>query len=140
MTIQSIAVAAHIFSAVIYAVIIGYAAATLPKIKHAYNSETQVLLGVLLLLIIGLGSAFITSLALWFIDIGEGQAATMTNILWMAFNWMNAIAIILFITITRVFLLWRPVPCHDAPSGCPRLVELKLHQENIHDRKRRNYA
>jgi len=124
MTLQMVAIAAHLFSAIIYLMILVYAASTLPHIKRAYNQQTRILLALLMLLIIGLSAAFITSLALWFIDIGSGQAATLTNVLWMMFNWLNAITVCVFIAMARMFLLWRPVPCHDAPIGCPRLNTL----------------
>ena len=125
INLQQVAVAAHLFSAVIYSGIFVFAAVTLLSVKKATNLVVRNTLGSLLLLIIGLSAAFITSLMVWLHDVGGGQIATYTNVLWMMFNWVNAVTIASFIAATRVFLLWHPIPCADAPGGCPRLVELQ---------------
>jgi len=109
--------------AVVYIGLMGYAADTLTYIHRAKNTLIRSYARLFLLATAMLCGVFAVIQSAWVYAEGYTFWPEPLDILWLMFDYTNAIAYALFISAVRVFLLWEPSGCIDAPHDCQHLTK-----------------
>ena len=106
--------------AVIYLALMMYAADVLRIVHRAHNLLVYGYVRLFLLMSALLCGTFAVIQAAWIYAEGYNYWPEPLAGAWLIFDSVNALAYALFISATRVFLLWEPSGCIDAPTDCPR--------------------
>lgn len=106
-----------------YLAIMAYATDTL---RHTARETVLPIRGyarAFLILTASLAGTFAVIQGVWVLRGGFGYWPEPLNWMWLIFDACNGLAYVAFVGATRTFLLWRPAPCFDEPTLCPRRYE-----------------